>query len=176
MYINVGMFLFSKELIYIFADSAYSEAHIIIPIIAFSYVLGSQQRIFSTIIAFYKKNWVISTGGIIQAATNLGLNIIFIPRYGYIAAAYTTLISVFLYTFWIYFFSQFYLKISLKHTDYFKVFLLFLFVVLFHKYLGIDLSFLSRMITYGILLLFTLFLFFDSETKKIFNLIKLKFK
>ena len=60
LYINVGMFLFSDELISIFAGTAYREAQIVIPIVAFSYVFGSQQRIFSTIIAFHKKNWVIS--------------------------------------------------------------------------------------------------------------------
>ena len=106
LYINFGMFLFSKELIAIFADSAYSEAQIIIPIIAFSYVLGSQQRIFATVIAFHKKNWVISSGGIIQAVTNLGLNVIFVPKYGYFAAAFATVITVFLYSLWLYFWSQ----------------------------------------------------------------------
>ena len=106
LFINFGMFLFSKELIAIFADTAYREAQMIIPIIAFSYVLGSQQRIFATVIAFHKKNWVISSGGIIQAATNLGLNIIFVPRYGYVAAAYTTVITLFFYSSWLYFWSQ----------------------------------------------------------------------
>ena len=52
LYLNFGMYLFSKELIWIFADQSYSEAHIIIPIIGLFYVFGSQQRIFAVIISF----------------------------------------------------------------------------------------------------------------------------
>lgn len=134
LYINVGMFLFSDELISIFAGTAYREAQIVIPIVAFSYVFGSQQRIFSTIIAFHKKNWVISSGGIIQAVTNLGLNIIFVPIYGYVAAAFTTLITMIVYTSWIYFFANKYESINLSMKRFANVFFIvggFLFTISF---------------------------------------------
>ena len=106
LYLNFGMFLFAKELVWIFAEKAYSEAYYIIPIIGFSYVVGSQQRIFATIISFHKSNWILSTGGIIQAITNLGLNIIFVPIFGYQFAAYSTVIAVIFYAIWLFYWAQ----------------------------------------------------------------------
>lgn len=46
---------------------------------------------------FYKKTKFIALGSMLAAGLNLVLNYVFIPRYGYIAAAYTTLITYLLY-------------------------------------------------------------------------------
>lgn len=103
--LNLMLYVFSKELILIFANKAYNNAAFIIPIIGFSYVLGSQSRIFSSIIMYHKKNWIFSSGGIIQGLLNLLLNLLFIPTFGYIFAAYSTVISFLFYTLWILFWS-----------------------------------------------------------------------
>ena len=42
---------------------------------------------------FYGETYVISIGTGIAAMVNIALNFVFIPRYGYIAAAYTTMIG-----------------------------------------------------------------------------------
>lgn len=42
---------------------------------------------------FYKKTPLIAVSSILAALLNFGLNTLFIPRYGYLAAAYTTLAS-----------------------------------------------------------------------------------
>lgn len=103
--LNLMLYVFSKELILIFANKAYSNAAFIVPIIGFSYVLGSQSRIFSSIIMYHKKNWIFSSGGIIQGLLNLLLNLLFIPIFGYIFAAYSTVISVLFFTLWILYWS-----------------------------------------------------------------------
>lgn len=46
---------------------------------------------------FYKKTNYIAFGSVMAAALNIVLNYFCIPKYGYIAAAYTTLITYFLY-------------------------------------------------------------------------------
>lgn len=46
---------------------------------------------------FYGKTKFIAAGSMLAAAFNVALNYIFIPRYGYIAAAYTTMVTYFLY-------------------------------------------------------------------------------
>ena len=46
---------------------------------------------------FYKKTKYIALGSMLAAVLNIVLNYFFIPRYGYIAAAYTTLVTYFLY-------------------------------------------------------------------------------
>lgn len=155
LYINFGMFLFADELISIFADQAYNEAKIIIPIVALTYVFGSQQRIFVSIILFHKKNWVISLGGIIQAITNLGLNLIFVPKYGYLAAAFTSLFTLMVYTYWIYFFANKYEKINLPSSRFAYVLIIiggFVFII---NHFEFNMSIYSR-IVYSILLLIVL--------------------
>ena len=44
---------------------------------------------------YLKKQTRIAVGTILASLLNLGLNIIFVPRYGYVAAAYTTLFGYF---------------------------------------------------------------------------------
>ncbi|MDD5901310.1 MAG: oligosaccharide flippase family protein [Lachnospiraceae bacterium] len=46
---------------------------------------------------FYSKTKFIAVGSMLAAVLNVVLNYIFIPRYGYIAAAYTTMFTHFLY-------------------------------------------------------------------------------
>lgn len=46
---------------------------------------------------FYGKTKFIAVGSVLAAAINVILNAFFIPRYGYIAAAYTTMLTYFLY-------------------------------------------------------------------------------
>lgn len=46
---------------------------------------------------FYGKTKYIAVGSVLAAAINVILNAIFIPQYGYIAAAYTTMLTYFLY-------------------------------------------------------------------------------
>ena len=147
IYINFGMYLFAKELIWVFADDAYKEAFIIIPIIGLSYVFGSQQRIFSTVISFHKKNWVVSSGGIIQAVSNLGMNLLLVPKFGYIAAAYSTIITLFLYSIWLYYWAQRYEKINYDLITYFKSFILLLFLTVILAYFPPD-NFLTRLIIF----------------------------
>ena len=51
-----------------------------------------------SIIEYYKEKTIhIAIGTGMAAIINIVLNAIFIPRYGYVAAAYTTLISYFCY-------------------------------------------------------------------------------
>lgn len=60
-------------------------------------VLGTLAQYFYTNYVnaeiFYKKTSIIAVGSCIAAAVNFGLNMIAISRYGYLSAAYTTLIS-----------------------------------------------------------------------------------
>lgn len=85
-----GLFLISPELILIMGGSDYSESRfVVIPIVlstyfAFIYTLPSAVEYY------YKKTKQIAVGTMAAAALNIVLNSLFIPKYGYIAAAYTT--------------------------------------------------------------------------------------
>lgn len=55
---------------------------------------------------FYSKTKLIALGTVLAAALNIGLNYLLIPKYGYIAAAYTTLFTYILYFIFHYLFAK----------------------------------------------------------------------
>ena len=89
----VGLLLITPEMLWLMGGESYMEAKYVIPPV----VVGCMcQFVFSLYInaEFYlKKQTRIAVGTVLAAALNIVLNIIFVPRYGYIAAAYTTLIG-----------------------------------------------------------------------------------
>jgi len=93
----LGIIWIAPEFIYIMAGKKYFEARWVVPPVAvslFTYVFVA----FSTNVEFYfeeKKALVKASIG--SAVLNVVLNALFIPIYGYIAAAYTTLLSYVLF-------------------------------------------------------------------------------
>lgn len=101
-----GSYLFSKEFVIIIGRNRFIDSYRYIPILGMAYVISTQNRIFTSIIVFYKKNWIISSAGITSAILNLLLNIILVPRFGAISAAYATIGSTFSYVCWILFWAN----------------------------------------------------------------------
>lgn len=100
----VVLMLFAPELIMIFAGKKYAEAVYVIPPIAMSIFFMFFYDMFSTVEFYYGKNIGVMIASIISAALNVALNAILIPRFGYYAAGYTTLVCYFLYALGHYFF------------------------------------------------------------------------
>lgn len=94
---TVCLFGISPELIMILGGSAYSEGkHVAIPMIADAFVLFLYNIIVPS--EYYKEKTVfIMLGTFFAAVLNIVTNYLFIGKYGYIAAAYTTLFSYFCY-------------------------------------------------------------------------------
>ncbi len=89
-----GLSILSKKLLLIFSTQEIaSHAYFITPFIAFSILLYGVSYFFSQILVLEKKTKTIASIWMISAILNLGFNIIFIPMFGIIAAAITTLIS-----------------------------------------------------------------------------------
>lgn len=99
---GMGMFtalvlMVSPEMIKVLGDRMYWEsANCVIPVVlggyfSFLYILPA------LIEYFYCKTKYIALGTIGAALLNIILNYLFLPRFGYIAAAYTTLIAYILY-------------------------------------------------------------------------------
>ena len=89
----VAITFFAPEIVKILATEEYYQAIYIAPPIAAGVFLTSVSHMYSNILLFYKKSQAIMLISITAAVTNVLLNFIFIPMYGYMAAAYTTLIS-----------------------------------------------------------------------------------
>ena len=111
-------------------------------------------------------------GTIIAAATNMVLNLTFIPKYGYIAAAYTTLFSYI-----IYFLLHMYISKRLSGFYIIEIkYLLSVLLILIISY-GIGLAFVNnlfvRLVTGGILVYIEIILLFKIYGKEnVYNIIK----
>lgn len=83
----------APEIIYVLASEEYHEAIYIIPPVATSVFFIFLNSLFANIEFFYDKNKMTMYLSCLAALINIILNFIFIPRVGYIAAGYTTLVS-----------------------------------------------------------------------------------
>lgn len=94
---SIGVIVLAPEVIVLLGSTKYADAiYTTIPVIVgglFCLAYG----IPAIIEYYYKKTIYISIGTIGAAAVNVILNAVCIPKYGYIAAAYTTLASYVLY-------------------------------------------------------------------------------
>ncbi len=89
----VGLSVLAKPVIAVFTGPEYYQGYTIIPLVTFGAFLLGLQRRFSSGLTFYKKTNLIMAAIIVSGLLNLGLNFLLIPKYGYMAAAFTTLLS-----------------------------------------------------------------------------------
>ncbi|EMU55855.1 lipopolysaccharide biosynthesis protein [Clostridium butyricum] len=83
----------APEIMHILAPKSYHNGiYVIAPVIA-GIFFTSLYCLFANIEFYYKSTKVIMIASVMSSIINIILNLIFIPRYGYIAAGYTTLIS-----------------------------------------------------------------------------------
>ena len=94
-YAMVALILVGPEILKIFADQRYWEGMSIIPPIALANYMIFMYTMYVYIEHYYKKTVYITKNTLIAAGLNVILNYILIPKYGYVAAAYTTLASYF---------------------------------------------------------------------------------
>jgi O-antigen/teichoic acid export membrane protein len=106
----LGLIFFSREIVIILADVKFHEALVVVPIIVVGYIFYGMFTVYGRYIGYAKKTIYSSLVMIISGISNVILNAILIPQYGYIAAAYTTVFSYFLLFFLSWFVSKFILK------------------------------------------------------------------
>ncbi len=93
----IGLMFLAPEIMTIMASYEYREAVYIIPPIAASVFFTFLYNIFANVEFYFERKYYVMLGSIIAAVTNLILNFIFIKIFGYIAAAYTTLVCYIMY-------------------------------------------------------------------------------
>ena len=83
----------SKSIVGVLLAPSYQRAWVVMPpVVLGGFLLGLQQRI-QLPIRFAGATRKVMTATAIASAVNISLNLIFVPRFGYLAAAYTTLAS-----------------------------------------------------------------------------------
>lgn len=91
--VNILLILFAPEIIAIFAPVEYQEAVWTIPGLALSVFFMFLYTFFATFEFYYEKTSYIASATVGGALLNIVLNYIFIKKFGYIVAGYTTLFS-----------------------------------------------------------------------------------
>ncbi len=91
--VTVYFSIYAKEVVMVFMGTEFHESYVIIPWINSGVFLSGIIYFFELRRGFESKNLFVVIAYLITIITNLVLNVIFIPIFGYMAAAYTTLIS-----------------------------------------------------------------------------------
>ena len=98
------MIMFAPEVIYILAGSQYTGAVYLIPTLGASVFFGYMYQLFSRIELYYERKSYTVISTVTATVLNIILNAWWIPRFGFTAAGYSTLISHMLFCAMHYFF------------------------------------------------------------------------
>lgn len=91
-----GIMLITPEILMLMGGKSYLEAIYVMPPVSFGCVCQFIYSMYVSVEQFNKKTVGMACASSLAALSNYILNAIFIEKYGYIAAAYTTLASYFL--------------------------------------------------------------------------------
>jgi O-antigen/teichoic acid export membrane protein len=83
--------MFAQPLVTLLTAAPYHEGHRLVPFVAAAIFLSGLQERFESGLLYQKKTNVIMLLVAAAGAANVALNLFFVPRYGYMAAALTTL-------------------------------------------------------------------------------------
>lgn len=131
--VMIGLFviLFADFFILLFSNSDYLEGVSVIPIVVFGMILLGFQNISNQGIHITGKSHIMTSIIILGGVVNIGLNYLFIPQYGYMAAAWTTFISMFVMQVVTLYFSTKLLKINYSYIKLLFTYILFVLVSIF---------------------------------------------
>lgn len=96
--IAIGLMLISPELVLIFGSSKYADSVFVIPPVAGSVFFIFLYSYLSFPEFYYEKTAFLMIASVFAAVLNLLLNYFFLNKYGFVAAAYTTLVCYVLYS------------------------------------------------------------------------------
>lgn len=89
----LGVVLIAPETLYVLGGMDYIEAKYVIPPVMYGYLLLFLYSMYVNIEQFEKKTSGMAVATVFAALLNIGLNFILLPVFGYLAAAYTTIIG-----------------------------------------------------------------------------------
>jgi O-antigen/teichoic acid export membrane protein len=90
---TIGLSVLARPIANVLLGEQFRDGAGIIPVVAVSlFFLGVAHR-YTIVFGFFKKNSILMICFLASGLLNVGLNVVFIPRYGYWAAAYSTLVG-----------------------------------------------------------------------------------
>lgn len=160
--------LLGPEFIKIMAPPSYYEAIYTIPPVVLGNYYIFIYTFFGNIEFYHKKTKFIMFATVLASLTNIILNIIFIQKYGYLAAGYTTMISYFFMIILHYYFMRKIEKNKIYNIK--KIFIIVIMTtilgltcLIFYKYILIRFIFLLILCFIGIFKIIKIYKKFDNE-------------
>lgn len=93
LFMAIGIMLVAPEVLLILGGEKYIEAKYVMTPVAMGCVCQFLYTLFVNVEQINRKTFGMAIASMIAAVVNLGLNYMFIPQIGYLAAAYTTLVG-----------------------------------------------------------------------------------
>lgn len=159
----MGLILFGKEILIFLADPKFYDSSKVIPIVVVGYVFYAMFLFYSMYVGYTKKTIFLAIPTLIAGMSNIAMNMVFIPKFGYIAAAYTTIVSYIIMFFLVWITVKYILKQRVTPLSYVFIPTCFMFafigiyVLLNQLYLNLFLIIFLKIL---ILIIMTFFLFF----------------
>ena len=119
--LNLAVILAAPELLSLLAPDSYMAAIWVVPPVTASVYFMFLYNLFATFEYYYEKTHYVTIATIVGAVLNIVLNALFIPKFGFVAAGYTTLVCYILYAFAHYFFMRKVLKKFMGGTKIYDV-------------------------------------------------------
>lgn len=160
----VSIMFLAPEVIKFMAPEKYWGALIVIPWILLGYYFNFVYTLEVKIELFHRKTIIVSIGTVMSATLNIVLNYIFVPQYGYYAAAITTTFSYLALFFFHYLMVVFVIKKKLYSFKFHFQSILYGFVVTLIYYLSDDKIFV-RFVFLLLILLYNFFNLFNNYKK-----------
>ena len=92
-FLLLAVIALAPEIILILAGEPYREAMYVVPPVAMSLLLLFYAQLFINVEFYYEEKTMLVWGSVGAAALNVVLNWLLIPKFGFVAAGYTTLAS-----------------------------------------------------------------------------------
>lgn len=142
----------APEFILIMAGKDYTSAVAVVPPVAMSVLLLFYSQLFINVEFYHEKKGHLVVASIASALINIGLNALFIPRFGFAAAGYTTFVSYLVFVAGNYLAMKHILKEKDLKNDAYNFKALLLIFLLFAGFAALALVLYGRpMIRYGII-------------------------
>jgi len=169
-----GLILFGENILFLLSDPKFYLGASVIPPVVGGYVFYGLFAYYSSYISYIKKNIYLTISTLIAGITNIVLNIIYIPKFGFVAAAYTTLVSYFILFLVLWLIEKYLLKLNITSIMIFikKLGLFYFFLGLFYILENVSfLAFIPTILIKFIFMLIFAFIILTNEIKVFLNTI-----
>lgn len=158
-YVGVGCIAVAPEAVFILGGSEYMSGQWVVAPIVLGLVCKFIYANYEHIELHLKKTQYIGMGTMIAAALNIALNIIFVPKYGFIAAGYTTFFSYLVLMSIHYLITKFVLKVDIY--DHLFMYGAIVVVIVFAAVLQMLSGYIF--VRYAIVIVLTVFMYFANR-------------